>query len=163
MMITLKIDTAAVMTLFPEGSEARVELQSAVIANICKAVGKASGADPVLIAAARKAASDAGRVAMAEYLQGGRGGLLRFEGDIGNSQLASKVQQRVKELIDEQIDTHISRAATGNIEEQYRSSMADAQKRIDDAVARGIEKYTESHIQKCVEDRFKAAIKLSSI
>jgi hypothetical protein len=34
MTISLKLDTAALQTLFPEGSEARLELQQAVIANI---------------------------------------------------------------------------------------------------------------------------------
>src|ERR1035437_10000265 len=42
MSITIKLDTPAMNTLFPEGSEARVELQKAVLANFCASALKPS-------------------------------------------------------------------------------------------------------------------------
>ena len=86
-MIDLKLDTNAVMSLFPEGSEARLKLQSAVIANVIERTTKTPHVDPELKKMIDDGVAAAGKALMKEYLESQS---IFFDSNVAASTLAGR-------------------------------------------------------------------------
>lgn len=157
-MIILKLDTAAVASLFPEGSEARIDLQKAVIANIVDRISqtqalKVSGEFGETI---RQAASQSARETIKEYLE--RPDSWYQRPDLSDAQLAGSVKTRIKALIGNEIEGHLREMVGQNATETTRRLIETIGGKIEQEVERKASSLLDAHIQNAVSARFRSAM-----
>lgn len=111
MSLELKIDTNALMTLFPEGSETRLNLSQAVIEEAVKRMIKSSStAEVVKIAgeASRKVSDEVTRLLIENYFTRSRTGFDGLEMKPGfKAVISSRVLDLVNEAIGNSVDSQI--------------------------------------------------------
>jgi hypothetical protein len=79
------------MSLFPEGSEARLKLQSAVISNVIERTTKSASVDPALKKMIDDGVAAAGKELMKEYLESQS---IFFGNNVAASTLVGQVKAR---------------------------------------------------------------------
>lgn len=153
-MITLKIDTQALRTLFPEGSEARLELQKAVIMNVAREVGvsQANAALGELRGIVEEAAKQAAYSLTKEYLEQ-KGHFFQSKTQLTN-QLIIKIKEEMRQIVDGEIMDTLRKVRDEFI--QTQSPILQGQ------IAARVEVVTNHLIDKTVKEmvveKFKAAL-----
>lgn len=155
-MLTIKLDTNAVRSLFPEGSDARVELQRAVMANIAKDIGRSVGVDHALMAELQAVAERAGKQAMDDYIA--------KKGTWLDPQyaLTDQIRARVTKLVREQMDGEIRSVVLGELKAIEDKILDRITKQLNEYADHNMSKITETYIQQAVRNRFSAALDQAS-
>jgi hypothetical protein len=154
-MIDLKLDTNAVMSLFPEGSEARLKLQSAVISNVIERTTKSASVDPELKKMIDDGVAAAGKEFMKEYLESQS---IFFGNNVAASTLVGQVKARVIELTKKQIEQSIAQEMETYFFKEFKRIQESMLMQLEKTVDRKLEQYTEKQISEQVALRFKKAL-----
>lgn len=153
-MITLKIDTQALRTLFPEGSEARLELQKAVIMNVAREVG-VSQANTVLGELkdiVEEAAKQAAYSITKDYLEK-KGHFYQSKTQLTN-QLVAQIKAEMKQVVDGEITNTLRKVRDEFIETQGPILQGQIAARVEQVTSHLIDKT----VKEMVIEKFKAAL-----
>lgn len=150
MTITIKLDTPSMNALFPEGSEARVELQKAVLANFCASALKPSWLGAAVISAVELAKAEAIKTVLREMgALSGYGSTLTIP-----DALRLKFKEEAKAAVESSVAPLIKEA------------VLERTQKISDGVAfevgRKVNTYMEEAINEVVRVKLQKAFKLAT-
>jgi hypothetical protein len=137
MSITLKLDTAAMEALFPAGSEARVELQRAVVANFIAAHIKPAMIGAQVEAMVKAAKEAAVKEALAEL------GITPAWG--GATTLSESFKAKLKEQAGDSIRANISKVVD--------EAATDVLSKIDGRLKAAVDAKTDDEIRRVIRQR----------
>lgn len=148
-MITLKLDTNAVKSLFPEGSEARLDLQKAVLANVAQYVGKETALDDETLHFLKNHAASAAQVAVKQWLN---------TYTPAKSSLTEAIVMRARADVDrlmmDMLQDELQKVAkefSVTLREQLEAA-------IERRVRTGLERFADTAITSAVSERFQQAL-----
>jgi hypothetical protein len=154
MSIQLRLDASALAALFPEGTEARVELQRAVIAEFAKQHIKPSmvtyNVQAIVDAAKKTAVADALRDLK---LSTGFGSNFELSTQF-KRQVHERAAESVNALVRDQVAVSI-KAHTVNVQAHVDVQM----KGLKASITKMVDGVTDEFINKAVKERFEAALK----
>jgi uncharacterized membrane protein YheB (UPF0754 family) len=150
MALQLKLDAAAIAALFPEGSEQRVELQSAVIAEFVRKHIKTAALGPDITAQIERARKDA------------LDAVSRARTDATDRALAeygAKKSGWGNVTIEGEAKTAIATAARNEFDKLVREQLAESISKKLDSMQSDINRISELRIAQLVEKEIAAAVK----
>ena len=132
-MMVLKLDTDAVQLLFPEGTEARVKLQDAVIDNV---VRRLMTKDYTVLGERFQGEI---RAQISKHLST-QGATFNFAGEVKlKDTLVQALSQRVNEAVQQVVDNHVEAAR--------QALLAEVGARLNDHLERGLERKVDTLVR----------------
>jgi hypothetical protein len=139
----LRLDSQALAALFPEGTQARVDLQSAVIAEFCRKHIKTAALGPEVQTQIEVAMKDANT----HFLSAA--GILH--GRFSNVVLSDEVKRKISEAASEAVQDGIRKAITSEVESMRVNVEARVQRAVDNMVASTVDKQVYKRVKEVAD------------
>lgn len=162
-MVEIKLDTAAVESLFPEGEQARVDLQQAVINNIVKriierTVSKSARDEittTVKVECGMTNYSDLVKKELMTYLTSNGWGTFTTS-EVTTQKIREAVKSKVKDIADDYITTVIKDTLDKAMENIYKSvdyRVGVALSQVEDVIAKRLNSSFNAILDKAIVER----------